>query len=186
MHHLIAPVVFAVLAATATTTSAQTAPPKAPKAPKGPTVVKTGLPGLTPAKKEAAAAKVSAASGGATAPAVPYSLFRLKLQEAYCPTAGPEDKASVACKSFAISKKMRGLAADSEERKKLNEERAKLFQEAGKKSEEDKKAAGLKAKALYTKAYAKFCLGADSKHANEPTCTNGLMKKMYGPSKTTA
>ena len=86
------------------------------------TAVKTGLPGMTPAKKAAAAAKSAAKSTAATGVATPaapapYAQYRFKLQEAFCPKAEAADKATLACKSYAISKQMK--TATEEEKTSL-------------------------------------------------------------------
>lgn len=149
------------------------------------TAVKTGLPGMTPAKKEMAAQKTAskAAKGNpiaaASPPSAPYAQYRLKLQEAYCPTADKTDKASLACKSYAISKQMKG--ATEEMKKQLIARKQKLYADEGRKTDEEKKQTTHAAKELYTKAFAKYCVGTQT--TSDPVCTNLLMKKMYGPQK---
>ena len=76
-----------------------------------------GLPGITPIKKATAATKATPTTAAPTGAPPPYSQYRLKLQAAYCPTASAEDKDSTACKSYAISAKMK--KASAEEKKPL-------------------------------------------------------------------
>ena len=53
-----------------------------------------------------------------------------------------------------------------------------LYAAAAAKNDTDKKAAGAAHKSLYSKAFAKFC--AADPNAKSETCTNEMMKKMYG------
>merc|ERR1711988_1240973 len=63
-------------------------------------------------------------------------------------------------------------------KKSLMAQKMQLYRDANAKSETEKKAATVAAKTLYTKAYAKYCVG--TKLTSDPVCTNDLMKKMYG------
>ena len=147
--------------------------------------VKTGLPGLTPAKKATAAVKAGAKAEKAGAapgsvPAAHYMEFRQKLQASYCPKADAADKATLACKSFSLTKQIKA-ATSEEEKKKLTERKTKMYQDEGRKNDAEKKTATQAAKALYTKAYAKYCV--ESKVQTDEVCTNSIMKKMYGGGK---
>mmetsp|Transcript_71161 Transcript_71161/g.141099 ORF Transcript_71161/g.141099 Transcript_71161/m.141099 type:complete len:182 (-) Transcript_71161:369-914(-) len=173
VRHSLVTAVLVTIAAAATNKSPGTQSPTDTTPKPKPTTPKSksgGLPGMTPTKKAALSASAMSTPN--------YFLFRTKLQEAFCPTASDEYKASVACKSWSITKQMRS-ASSADERKKFEEQRKKIFESEGKKSEDAKKAASAKAKVLYTKAYAKFCIG--TRLLTEETCTNALMKKMYGP-----
>ena len=97
-------------------------------------------------------------------------------EQAHCPTATPEDKATLACKSFVLSKQMK--TAPEDKKKMLTDAKLKLFQDEGRKSEADKKTATRAAKAFYQKAFAKYCIGP--KIQNDALCKNTLMRKMYG------
>ena len=66
------------------------------------------------------------------------------------------------------------LAKGDEEKKALNSQRIKLYQDAEKKPIEKKRKATQALKALYTKAYARYCIGERLQH--EDACTNTLMK----------
>ena len=107
----------------------------------------------------------------------PYSEYRLKLQEAYCPRALEEEKATLACRSYAITKQIK-LATTSEAKQALQQRKLKLFTDAEKKSDAEKKKGTQALKALYTKAYALYCTSIRIK--SDAACTNPLMKKMYG------
>merc|ERR1719240_882652 len=161
---------LSLLAVTSSLAQEASAPKKLGKA-------KPGLPGITPQKKAASAAKTSAAvPGGAPPSSTPFASYRLKLQGAYCPSAPDTDKSSLACKTYALTKEMR--AASEEQKKSLMAQKMQLYRDANAKSETEKKAATVAAKTLYTKAYAKYCVG--TKLTSDPVCTNDLMKKMYG------
>ena len=134
---------------------------------------KTGLPGATPVKKAIA----SANSGGMPSP---YAEFRYKLASAFCPTATGEDKASMACQSFALTKKLKE-ATDPEEKKRLLGVKKKLLgaMQQQTATDEEKKKTMMMARARYTKFYAAYCTG--DRATSDDACTNTLMKKLYGP-----
>ena len=140
---------------------------------------KAGLPGITPAKKAATEVKIAAKTGvtNPPAPPAPYNEYRLKLQEAYCPHAEPAEKETLACRSYAITKQMKATTSP-ETKKSLAQKKLNLYQSADKKSDADKKTATQALKALYTKAYARYCISSRIK--TDDACTNPLMKRMYG------
>ena len=79
--------------------------------------------------------------------------------------------------SYAITKQIR-QATDSAAKQALQARKLKLFTDAERKADTEKKAATQALKALYTKAYARYC--TPDKIKTDAACTNPLMKKMYG------
>ena len=122
----------------------------------------------------------SSSSSASKSSASHHSAFRYKLSAAYCPNADAVEKELLACKNFAIGSKMKSVK-DETEKKALSEERKKLYAAQGSKSAEEKKASAMAHKALFTKAYALFCSKAS--HAQQETCTNEEMKKLYSGAK---
>jgi len=155
------------------------APAAAPAASTEKKPKKAGLPGITPAKKAATEVKIAAKTGvtNPPAPPAPYNEYRLKLQEAICPHAEPAEKETLACRSYAITKQMKATTSP-EAKKALAQKKVNLYQAAEKKSDADKKTSTQALKALYTKAYAKYC--TSSRIKTDDACTNPLMKRMYG------
>ena len=121
-------------------------------------------------KKATTAAKTGTMS-------VPYAEFRYKLQAAFCPTATGEDRASLPCQAYALTKKMKA-AVSAEDKKSAMEAKTKLLKEQESKTAEEKKAAAPVHMALYKKMFAAFCTGAN---AADEACTNPLVKRLCGP-----
>ena len=124
----------------------------------------------------AATAKAKKPAGASGPGQMGVSGLRYKLSQSYCPTADSVEKGLLACKNQALGAKVRA-SKDESAKKQLTEERKALYAEASKMNDADKKKAGADHKKLYVKAYAKYCAGPPSAHAD--VCQNDLMKKMY-------